>query len=63
MKQKMLNWAQQFSIFCFLDNQDYSIAPHRYECLLAAGVTDFINVNTPASLKDLDAFIDRSSWI
>ncbi|MBD0366896.1 MAG: anthranilate synthase component I family protein [Flavisolibacter sp.] len=59
----MLNWAQQFSIFCFLDNQDYSIAPHRYECLLAAGVTDFINVDTSASLKDLDAFIDRSSWI
>lgn len=31
----MLSWAQQFSIFCFLDNQNYELPQHRFECLLA----------------------------
>jgi para-aminobenzoate synthetase component 1 len=33
----MLSWANQFSIFSFLDNQEYSFQPHQYECLLAIG--------------------------
>lgn len=38
MKQKVLNWTQQFNTFCFLDNNQYHIKPHTQECLLAAGV-------------------------
>jgi para-aminobenzoate synthetase component 1 len=38
IKQKMLNWAQQFSIFLFLDSNDYESAYGKYECLLGAGV-------------------------
>lgn len=34
----MLNWANQFGTFCFLDNQQYNIPPHNAECILAAGV-------------------------
>ncbi len=30
----MLDWTERFSIFCFLDNNEYSIGPNRYECLL-----------------------------
>lgn len=33
----MLRWANRFNIFCFLDNQDYSVHPHRYDCLLGLG--------------------------
>ncbi len=33
----MLSWANRFNIFCFLDNHDYSIAPHSVDCLLAVG--------------------------
>jgi para-aminobenzoate synthetase component I len=33
----VLNWAQQFDTFCFLDNHQYHIKPHTQECLLAAG--------------------------
>ena len=53
----MLNWANRFNIFCFLDNQDYSIQPQRYECLLAAGVTRYIS---SANIRDLDKFLAES---
>lgn len=53
----MLNWAHRFNIFCFLDNQDYSIHPHRYECLLGAGATRFVS---PGSLQDIDPFLSAN---
>jgi para-aminobenzoate synthetase component 1 len=61
IKQKMLNWAERFSIFCFLDNQQYTIQPHNYECLLAAG-------NMPASMDDqqfqlVDQQINKGEWL
>jgi para-aminobenzoate synthetase component 1 len=60
MKKKMLSWANRFNIFCFLDNQDYSIQPQRYECLLAAGTARYIS---PGSLKDLDDFLEKNkNW-
>lgn len=36
-KNKLLNWANRFSIFCFLDNNDYASGKHSFDCLLAAG--------------------------
>ena len=53
----MLNWANRFNIFCFLDNQDYSIQPQRYDCLLAVGVTRYISTG---NIKDLDWFLAES---
>lgn len=38
VKEKVLNWSQQFSTFCFLDNHRYQQEHHSSECLLAAGV-------------------------
>jgi para-aminobenzoate synthetase component I len=55
----MLNWANRFNIFCFLDNQDYSIQPQKYECLLAAGSVESIS---SGDLKELDAFLSESRW-
>jgi para-aminobenzoate synthetase component 1 len=36
----VLNWAQQFDTFCFLDNHQYHIKPHSEECLVAAGINE-----------------------
>ncbi|MFL5739440.1 MAG: anthranilate synthase component I family protein [Flavisolibacter sp.] len=55
----MLNWASRFNIFCLLDNQDYSIHPHRHDCLLAAGVQDSISSN---QLNLLDRFLSNNHW-
>ena len=53
----MLNWANRFNIFCFLDNQDYSIQPQQYDCLLAAGALSKIS---SGSLKELDSFLQKN---
>lgn len=39
----MLNWTKQFSIFLFLDSNNYNLANSSYECLLAAGAVDLIS--------------------
>ena len=60
MKKKMLNWVSRFNIFCFLDNQSYSIHPHHFECLLAIGARHTCGSN----LKEVDQFIQsHQSWI
>jgi para-aminobenzoate synthetase component 1 len=57
----MLNWANRFNIFSFLDNQEYSIEPHQYECLLAAGYSTKVS---SGNIKDLDTFLATSgSWV
>src|SRR5689334_430542 len=57
----MLAWANRSGIFCFLDNHDYSIQPHRHDCLLAAGVKAFVE---PGSITDIDDFIKHyKGWI
>lgn len=60
MKKKMLNWAKQFNIFCFLDNQDYSIQPQQYDCLLAVGVEESVSSN---DIKTVDTFLEKRRWI
>ena len=57
----MLSWANRFNIFCFLDNQDYSLQPHRYDCLLAAGAHRSIS---SSSHRDIDQFLAQSNgWV
>lgn len=58
----MLNWASQFSIFCFLDNGSYSGAPHSYECLLAAGVQQAVQAALNP-LSDVDTLINKKEWV
>ncbi|MGZ3974681.1 MAG: anthranilate synthase component I family protein [Flavisolibacter sp.] len=43
-----------------MDNQDYSIQPHRYECLLAAGTYEYIS---SGRLKELDTFLKKNKWV
>ena len=36
----MLDWANRFSICCFMDSHHYKDALHEYDCLLAAGARE-----------------------
>lgn len=64
MKDKVLNWAQQFGTFCFLDNHRYQLAPHSMECLLAAGVKRELTADAGNALTLLQKFIDqKKGWL
>jgi para-aminobenzoate synthetase component 1 len=64
VKRKVLNWANRFNIFCFLDNHQYFIEPHTVECLLAAGMIDSVKANTGHGLEQLQAFISKEKkWL
>ncbi len=60
-KQKVLNWAQQFNTFCFLDNHQYQIDPHSMECMLAAGVRRQLKTNVGNALEQLQEFITNNT--
>lgn len=63
-KDKVLNWAKQFSTFCFLDNHQYQIEPHSVECLLAAGQKRMISSIAGSALHELEQFMEeRKSWL
>ncbi|HEY4876731.1 MAG TPA: anthranilate synthase component I family protein [Puia sp.] len=60
----MLNWVNPFNIFCFLDNHQYQSSYHSYECLLAAGAIDVLQLNSGDAFKQLREFSDKhSDWM
>lgn len=65
MKEKVLNWTQQFNTFCFLDNNQYRISPHTQECLLGAGVKSDFAGEPGVGLTQLQDFIDskKGKWL
>jgi para-aminobenzoate synthetase component 1 len=64
VKDKVLNWANRFNTFCFLDNHQYQLRPHSVECVLAAGSVDFIKVNAGNALRLLQQFISEDKrWL
>ncbi len=56
----MLNWLRPFGTFCFLDNQQYTMAPHEAECLVAAGVQESVKGN---DIKKAEAFFQKEQWV
>lgn len=62
-KQQMLRWANQFSICCFFDNNEYSSRHHSFEWLLAAGAAKTFSPseNKLTALKKLCA--DNNDWL
>lgn len=60
MKQKVLNWLRPFDTFCFLDNQQYNMAPHEAECLVAAGVREKLS---GSDITEADAFLKQEQWL
>ena len=64
LKNKMLNWTNRFSIFCFLDNHQYQVQPNVSECLLAAGCQQSFTSNEFNGLASLQQFINRQDgWL
>jgi len=65
MKEKVLNWIQQFNTFCFLDNHQYQIQPHTQECLVAAGEKRNFKFSATTSLTQWQHFIDarNNGWL
>jgi para-aminobenzoate synthetase component 1 len=63
IKLQMLNWANQFSIFLFLDSNSYPDQYGHYECLLAAGAMAVIE-NNAHGLSMLQDFHDKNKdWL
>ena len=61
---KVLNWTQQFSTFCFLDNHQYQIEPHSMECLLGAGSRRSISAQAGTALAQLQSFLaNQHGWL
>ncbi len=52
----MLNWANQFGIFCFLDNNSYHFETPAFECLLAADCKHQVIANSGNAFEQLKAF-------
>jgi para-aminobenzoate synthetase component 1 len=64
VKKKMLNWSNQFGIFCFLDNHNYQIGPNSIECILAADVKRKFKADPGNAINDLQKYIDENrSWL
>ena len=60
----MLNWSTRFNICCFLDNHNYQISPHSYECILAAGALQFIEAKSGDAFNQLKVFSDaQPDWL
>jgi len=60
----MLNWANRFSIFSFLDNHRYQTNYHSIECLLAVGNKNSFIANAGNALNDLQNFLNKNPrWL
>lgn len=62
-KERMLNWANQFGICCFLDNHQYPNRVGSFECILAVNAADAVQVAAGRAFEQLQAFVDRhNDW-
>jgi para-aminobenzoate synthetase component I len=64
LKTKMLNWANQFNIFCLLDNNGYDFEHPAFECLLAVGCKRSFTFSGQNDFEQLQSFFDKNpSWL
>ena len=62
-KQQVLCWAHQSGTCVFLDNHQYHLPHHQYECLAAVGTYASLNMNRGCSLDALQSFLDlHQDW-
>jgi len=63
-KKQLLHWANRFIVCCFLDNNQYSLGYHSYECLVGAGAQKYISAEAGAAFTRLSAFCDdEHDWL
>ncbi len=64
LKIKMLSWANQFNIFCLLDNNGYNFEEPTFECLLGVGCKQSISFAGNNGFADLHSFYDNNpTWL
>ena len=64
LKMKMLNWANQFNIFCLLDNNGYNFEKPSFECLLGVGCKQSFSFTGNNNFADLQFFYDKNpTWL
>lgn len=64
LKDKMLNWASQFSICLFLDSNDYPDKYGKYDFLMAAGARQILAVDEGDAFAQLQRFHDvQRDWL
>jgi para-aminobenzoate synthetase component 1 len=60
----MLNWANRFNICCLLDNHQYNLSHHHYECIVGAGSVRSVKAQAGQAFHQLQSFIDNENdWI
>lgn len=60
----MLNWANRFNICCLLDNQQYNLPHHSFECLLACGALHTLSAPAGDALNKLSDFNElHQDWL
>jgi para-aminobenzoate synthetase component 1 len=60
----MLSWANQFNICCFLDNQQYHLPHHSFECMAAAGAVQTLATAAGTAFDQLQAFYEQHrDWL
>lgn len=60
----MLNWANRFSVCCFLDNNNYQHTYHSYECILAVNAVTIFSPSPGNVLPGLKAFMkSQQDWL
>ena len=64
-KIQMLNWVSRFNIFCLLDNRHYDFSKPAFECLLAAGSKQNIEMQAGNAFDELQNFYadNKDEWI
>jgi para-aminobenzoate synthetase component I len=61
---QLLNWANQFNIFCLLDNQHYNFTAPAFECLLATGSKRTITAKAGTAFAALRTFSkENNGWL
>ena len=63
-KQKALQWASSFDVFCYLDSNNFSDQYSKFDLLLAVGVKSELIVTTGSSFEALESFRAKNpGWI
>ena len=63
-KMKMLNWADRFNIFCFLDNNNYSFDDPSFECIVGVGCERSYTFKGENDLENLQKLHDdKPTWL
>ncbi|MEZ5015726.1 MAG: anthranilate synthase component I family protein [Flavipsychrobacter sp.] len=64
VKLRMLNWASQFSIFMYLDSNNYTEKYMQYHCLAGIGCTTFLDTTDADALDKIHAWHNENKdWL